>query len=86
MEDGWALDGRQKVLELTGRVANVALSVRERSRAGGKSRGRSIHQHIVIAIVIQRQDSDLAQCLSCSYRLSLGRSVTWADYTVNVGI
>jgi hypothetical protein len=79
VEDGWALNvnGRQKkVLELAGRVRNVALSVRNRSRADGKSRGRSIDQPIVIAIVIRRQDSDLALCLSCLLRLSLGRSVT----------
>jgi len=59
---------------------------RDRSRAGGKSRGRSIHQHIVIAIVIRRQVFDLALCLSCSFRLSLGRSVAWADYTANVAL
>jgi hypothetical protein len=51
----------------------VALSVRDRSRAGAKSRGRSIHQH----------DSE---CLSCSSRLSLGRSVTWADHTANMAL
>ena len=53
VEDGWAVhvNGRQKkVLELAGRVRNVALSVRNRSRADGKSRGRSIDQPIVIAI------------------------------------
>ena len=45
VEDGWAVDGRQKkVLEPTGRVANVALSVRDRSRKSG-SFYSSAHRH-----------------------------------------
>jgi hypothetical protein len=35
-------DYERNVLELTGRVRNVALSVRDRSRSDGMSRGRCI--------------------------------------------
>lgn len=69
--------GRQKkVLELAGRVGNVALSVRNRSRADGKSRGRSIYQPILYSNrSIRHRYCDTPQG-PCLFRLSLGRSVT----------
>ena len=60
----------EKVLELTGPVGNEAVpvpAVRDGSRAHGKSRGRSIHRHRVIAIAIRCQHSDSGALLIVPY-------------------